>query len=144
MNMRIMDIPTGLFGLKRLVLADTFALDFDALLACSDALAFLRTISGKTIRLIVTSPPYNIGKPYEERKNFHEYLDWQFEIIKECSRVLVNGGSLCWQVGNYIDKGEVFPLDVFFYNLIKRFPEFKLRNRIIWHFEHGGSHPVGC
>ena len=135
--MRIMDMPDGLFGSRRIVLADAFVSDFDALLACSDALAFLRTVPEKTVRLIVTSPPYNIGKPYEERKDFREYLDWQFEVIKECSRILVDGGSLCWQVGNYIEQGEVFPLDVFFYQLIKRLPEFKLRNRIIWHFEHG-------
>ena len=135
--MQVVNLPEGLFGSRKIVVADTFVSDFDALLACSDALAFLRTVPDKTVRLIVTSPPYNIGKPYEDRKDFREYLDWQAEIIRECFRILVEGGSLCWQVGNYIEQGEVFPLDVFFYTLIKRFPEFKLRNRIIWHFEHG-------
>jgi len=43
---------------------------------------------------------------------------------------------LCWQVGNYVNKSEVFPLDIFYYEIFKR-KGFKLRNRIIWHFNHG-------
>ena len=43
---------------------------------------------------------------------------------------------MCWQVGNYIEKGEVFPLDVFFYRIFKE-AGFQLRNRIVWHFGHG-------
>ena len=46
-------------------------------------------------------------------------------------------GSLCWQVGNHIGKdGEVFPLDIFIYRLCKRLG-LRLRNRIVWCFEHG-------
>lgn len=137
--MQILSISEGLFAgvAKKVLISSSFVSDFDILLACGDALEFLKTIPSKTVRLVVTSPPYNIGKPYEERKEFQEYLEWQSEVIKECSRVLVDGGSLCWQVGNYVEKSEVFPLDIFFYGIIKRFAEFKLRNRIIWFFEHG-------
>jgi DNA modification methylase len=45
-------------------------------------------------------------------------------------------GSICWQVGNYVEEGEVFPLDIFFYHQFKQ-QGLKLRNRIIWHFQHG-------
>lgn len=45
-------------------------------------------------------------------------------------------GSICWQVGNYVDKGEVFPLDIYYYQIFKKLG-LKLRNRIIWHFGHG-------
>lgn len=51
-------------------------------------------------------------------------------------RLLTPTGSLCWQVGNYVDNGEVFPLDIYFYPLFKQLG-LVLRNRIIWHFEHG-------
>jgi adenine-specific DNA-methyltransferase len=52
-------------------------------------------------------------------------------------RVLADDGSLCWQVGNHIGKdGEVFPLDVFVYRICKRLG-LKLRNRIVWSFDHG-------
>ena len=57
-------------------------------------------------------------------------------IITECSRVLKDEGSICWQVGNYVNKGEIVPLDVLLYNIFIDLG-FVMRNRIIWHFEHG-------
>ena len=42
------------------------------------------------------------------------------QIVDELIRVLRTDGSLCWQVGNYLDKSEVFPLDVFYYNIFKK------------------------
>jgi len=56
--------------------------------------------------------------------------------VDQLVRVLSPQGSLCWQVGNYVEKGEVFPLDIFYYPFFKKHG-LKLRNRIIWHFEHG-------
>jgi adenine-specific DNA-methyltransferase len=110
---------------------------FDVLLAKADTIDFLQTVPDDTFQLIVTSPPYNIGKPYEKRQELLDYLDFQKKVLGECARVLRPGGSLCWEVGNYIENGEVFPLDVFFYNIIKESSELKLRNRIVWFFEHG-------
>jgi len=140
--MQIVEIPYGLLGTKKVLLINEesiaeFNESFDVILACEDALKFLSIIPDGLIDLIVTSPPYNIGKPYEKKMEFNDYLNWQFDVIQECYRVLKNGGSLCWQVGNYVENGEVFPLDIFFYQLIKKLPEFKLRNRIVWFFEHG-------
>ncbi|MFW9771927.1 MAG: DNA-methyltransferase [Candidatus Thorarchaeota archaeon] len=97
---------------------------------------FLRKLPSKLIRLIITSPPYNLGKDYEIEKEFEEYLLEQELVIKELVRVLANNGSICWEVGNYIEEGEVYPLDIYFYNLFKKY-SLKLRNRIIWHFGHG-------
>lgn len=93
-------------------------------------------------QLVFTSPPYNIGKAYEKRTGLDIYLEQQEAVIQECARVLADGGSLCWQVGNYLEKdkgataSEVFPLDILFYPLIKR-TGLKLRNRIVWRIEHG-------
>lgn len=86
--------------------------------------------------LIITSPPYNIGKEYEVKESIESYLETQETIIGQLVRVLSDKGSICWQVGNYVEKGEVFPLDVFYYQIFKKFG-LKLRNRIIWHFGHG-------
>lgn len=97
---------------------------------------FLPTIPDNSIRLIVTSPPYNLGKEYEKRLTIEKYLVQQKPIIEQLYRVLKENGSICWQVGNYVDKGEVFPLDIFYYQLFKEYDLF-LRNRIIWHFGHG-------
>jgi len=102
-----------------------------------DRLELLRTIPGGEASLVVTSPPYNIGKKYERRIQFDDYLQTQKETICECVRVLADNGSLCWQTGNHIaNDGEVVPLDTFIYQICKKFG-LKLRNRIIWSFDHG-------
>lgn len=102
-----------------------------------DRLQLLEEIPDSTARLIVTSPPYNIGKKYERRLSFGEYLKLQRATLTESVRILNPHGSLCWQVGNHIGKdGEVFPLDMFIYRICKKLG-LKLRNRIIWSFDHG-------
>ena len=101
-----------------------------------DALKTLQRLDNDKFDLIITSPPYNIGKSYETKTTIEKYLENQKEIISELVRVLSDKGSLCWQVGNFVDKGEVFPLDIFYYQIFKEFG-LKLRNRIIWHFGHG-------
>jgi adenine-specific DNA-methyltransferase len=85
---------------------------------------------------VVTSPPYNLGKAYERRRPLDAYLAEQEAVIAECVRIAARDGSVCWQVGNHVDAGEVYPLDVLLYPLFKRHG-LRLRNRIVWHFEHG-------
>jgi DNA modification methylase len=87
-------------------------------------------------KLIITSPPYNLGKVYEKATDLQKYLEALNPIVKELVRVLSPEGSVCWQVGNYVEEGEVFPLDIFYYPFFKSHG-LKLRNRIVWHFEHG-------
>jgi adenine-specific DNA-methyltransferase len=101
-----------------------------------DSLKRLKEFEKGKFKLIMTSPPYNIGKEYETKNSIKDYLDEQKEIINELVRVLDPSGSICWQVGNFINDGEVFPLDFFYYNIFKE-KGLKLRNRIIWHFGHG-------
>ncbi len=103
---------------------------------CGDALKYLEKFPEKKFDLIITSPPYNVGKSYEVKDTIERYLKSQEEIIKELIKVLSDKGSICWQVGNYVEKGEVYPLDIYYYNIFKKF-DLKLRNRIIWHFGHG-------
>jgi adenine-specific DNA-methyltransferase len=88
------------------------------------------------VRLVVTSPPYNIGKPYETRLNLTEYLSQQQRVIEQCVRVLHPYGSICWQVGNYVKDGEIVPLDIPLYPIFTELG-LALRNRIVWHFGHG-------
>ena len=101
-----------------------------------DSLKKLKEFESGKFKLIMTSPPYNVGKEYEAKESIEDYLEVQNEIIKELVRVLHPAGSICWQVGNYMDKGEVFPLDIFYYKIFKD-NKLKLRNRIIWQFGHG-------
>lgn len=97
---------------------------------------FLETIPDEHVRLIMTSPPYNLGKEYENEVSIREYLGRQASIIAQLVRVLQPDGSICWQVGNYVKNGEVFPLDILYYDIFKQHG-LRLRNRIVWHFGHG-------
>jgi adenine-specific DNA-methyltransferase len=99
-------------------------------------LDLLKTIPDESLQLIVTSPPYNIGKEYEKKLHLDLYLEQQAEVITECVRALSPQGSICWQVGNYVDKGAIIPLDTVLYPIFSNLG-LRMRNRIIWHFEHG-------
>lgn len=101
-----------------------------------DIKEYLNTLDNNYVDLIVTSPPYNLGKNYETKITIENYLETQKDIIKELIRVLKPNGSIAWQVGNYINNKEVFPLDFYYYEIFKEFG-LKLRNRIIWRFGHG-------
>jgi len=101
-----------------------------------DSLTILKKVEDGKFDLILTSPPYNVGKSYETKTSIEKYLETQEEIISELVRTLSEKGNLCWQVGNYVDKGEIFPLDIFYYQIFKKYG-LKLRNRIVWHFGHG-------
>lgn len=101
-----------------------------------DCLDLLREIPSESMQLVVTSPPYNIGKEYERRIDLDQYLRQQEHVIGECVRALSPAGSICWQVGNYTDKGAIIPLDSMLHPIFTRFG-LKMRNRIVWRFEHG-------
>ena len=108
----------------------------DVVLFEGDCADLLPTIPDELVSLVVTSPPYNLGKVYEKKRRLDDYLAQQKKVIEECVRVLKGGGSLCWQVGNFVENGESIPLDIVLYPLFASFG-LALRNRIVWHFEHG-------
>ncbi|MCY4462779.1 MAG: site-specific DNA-methyltransferase [Albidovulum sp.] len=105
-------------------------------MACADNMEFLQGFPDGHFKLVVTSPPYNLGKDYESRTPLDDYLAQQEAVISECVRTLNPQGSICWQVGNYVTDGEIIPLDTLTYPIFRNFG-LKLRNRIIWHFGHG-------
>src|SRR5947209_5324703 len=96
----------------------------------------IKGLNPGSVNLAITSPPYNIGKVYEKRTTLENYLSPFVDFAKALYRATADTGSLCWEVGNYVEDGEVYPLDICFYDIFKD-AGFKLRNRIIWHFEHG-------
>lgn len=112
-------------------------LTLDHALWQGDVETFLKALPCEPLfDLIITSPPYNIGKEYETRTELDRYLEWQEKIIAEIIPRLKQGGSLCWQVGNYVDENEIFPLDIEFAPIFKKH-KLQLRNRIVWQFGHG-------
>ena len=108
----------------------------DFILWQGDCLDLLAHIPDGFVQLVVTSPPYNLGKAYERRLDLDTYLDQQRRVIEESVRVLDEHGSICWQVGNYVRNGEIIPLDIVLFPIFTSLG-LHLRNRIVWHFGHG-------
>lgn len=102
-----------------------------------DVLSLLQLLPNALLfDLVVTSPPYNLGKEYESKLTLETYLGWQEKIIDEICQRLKPNGSICWQVGNYVDNGHIVPLDILLHPLFAK-RGMKLRNRIVWRFGHG-------
>jgi len=117
-------------------IASAFNRSADLVLYEGDCLELLPQVPDGLVRLVVTSPPYNLGKEYETRLRLDTYLEQQRRVIQQCVRVLHPQGSICWQVGNYVDDGHIIPLDVKLYPIFEELG-LHMRNRIIWHFGHG-------
>lgn len=119
-----------------LEISNSYDPNADLVVFTGDCISLLEQIPDEQIKLVVTSPPYNLGKEYENKLSINEYIEEQGRVIRECIRVLHPEGSICWQVGNYVENGEIIPLDVLLYPIFAE-SGLKLRNRIVWHFGHG-------
>lgn len=109
----------------------------DATVVTGDRLDLLRTLPDGAARLVVTSPPYNVGKEYEDVVAVERYVADQEATIRECVRVLAEDGSLCWQVGNFVaGPARIVPIDCLLWPVFDRLG-LRLRNRIAWTFGHG-------
>lgn len=120
----------------QIVRSNSFSEHADAVFLLGDSSETLKGVPDKSVKLVITSPPYNLNKSYEVKNDLDDYLSLVQPVINECNRVLRDDGSLVWQVGNYVNKGEVFPLDILFYPIFKSLG-LKLRNRVVWTFGHG-------
>lgn len=121
---------------KYIKIGENYQKENDLTLFLGDCIDLLKQIPDNSVQLVVTSPPYNIGKEYEKKQKLQSYLDFQEQVVKECYRILKPEGSICWQTGNYVDNGSIIPLDILMYPIFDRLG-MKMRNRIIWHFGHG-------
>lgn len=103
-----------------------------------DVDAFLDQLPEEPIfDLVITSPPYNLGKEYESKIALAQYLEWQKSIIEKIIPRVKETGSICWQVGNYVENGSILPLDYLLAPIFMNQFSLKLRNRIVWHYGHG-------
>ena len=57
-------------------------------LVCEDNLEYMARIPDGMIKLVVTSPPYNLGKKYEVKVSLDDYVENQKRVIAECVRIL--------------------------------------------------------
>lgn len=127
---------------KQLRIRKRFCAKSDVTLLAGDCLRLLKQMPNAVAQLVLTSPPYNVGKPYEKKQTLEEYLAQQKAVISECVRITRPGGSICWQVGNHMNgHQQLIPLDVLLHPIFAEHAlsdqKLRLRNRIIWHFGHG-------
>jgi adenine-specific DNA-methyltransferase len=101
-----------------------------------DCLDLLRSLPDGCVDLVVSSPPYNLGKEYEYKRALAIYLDEQSQVLAESARVLSHKGSIFWQVGSFSNEGALLPLDVRIFPILEDLG-LQPRNRIVWARQHG-------
>ena len=129
--------------MSKVRIASEFDRAADFVLFEGDCLDLLPQVPDGFAKLVVTSPPYNLGKSYESRLDMSDYVMQQRRVIEECVRVLNDRGSICWQVGNYVNNGEIIPLDIVLHPISASLG-LHLWNRFVWHFGHGLYGLYGC
>lgn len=108
-----------------------------------DCIDLLKSMPDNSVDLIITSPPYCMGKAYEDpHDDIETFKTLHINIFADMYRVLKVGGNVCWQIGYHISDQCVIPLDCLIYDMftsLSRDLDFPLilRNRIIWTFGHG-------
>ena len=111
--------------------------DISAQIVRGDCIQELKKLPSNHFGLVVTSPPYFIGKAYDTSKSVDSFLELHRKLFPEIVRVLKPGGSICWQVGYHVTNNRVVPLDYLVHQAASEQSELVLRNRIIWTIRHG-------
>ena len=97
----------------------------------------MEELPDKSVHLMVTSPPYNVGKEYDESFTLDEYLEFLKRVWEEVHRVLVPGGRACINIAN-LGRKPYIPLHAF---IIKDMSDlgFLMRGEIIWNKSSSAS-----
>lgn len=83
-----------------------------------------------SLHLMITSPPYNVSKTYDEDLSLTEYLDLLKAVFQETYRVLVHGGRACINVAN-LGRKPYIPLSDYISQMMIEIG-FLMRGEIIW------------
>jgi adenine-specific DNA-methyltransferase len=102
-----------------------------------DSLKILPKLESESVDLTLTSPPYYVGKSYDVSTDIQQFRELHLKILPEIVRITKSGGSICWQVGYHVVNGRYAPLDFLVHDIMSKFADVYLQNRIIWHFGHG-------
>lgn len=114
-----------------------YAQDRDIVLVRGDCEKHIRRLPTNSVDLTITSPPYCMGKEYEDTKDVGGFVYAHRRLLPEIVRVTKNGGSICWQVGYHVKNSVVTPLDFLVHEIMSNQDDVYLRNRVIWIYGHG-------
>lgn len=87
-------------------------------------------LPNNSVHLMITSPPYNVSKEYDDDLSLKEYLQLLENSFKETFRVLVNGGRACINVAN-LGRKPYIPLSDYISKIMIDLG-FNMRGEIIW------------
>ena len=90
----------------------------------------MKELPDNSIHLMITSPPYNVGKEYDKDLSIEEYLALLKNVFKEVKRVLVTGGRVCINVAN-LGRKPYIPLHSTIIQIMTELG-FLMRGEIIW------------
>jgi site-specific DNA-methyltransferase (adenine-specific) len=90
----------------------------------------MNQLPDNSVHLIITSPPYNVGKDYDEDLSLNEYLSLLQDVFSETRRVLIEGGRVCINVAN-LGRKPYIPLHSYIINIMTGLGFF-MRGEIIW------------
>ena len=90
----------------------------------------MKEIPDNSVHLMITSPPYNVSKEYDEDLSLDEYLNLLKNVFEETYRVLVNGGRACINVAN-LGRKPYIPLSDYISKMMIEIG-FNMRGEIIW------------
>lgn len=90
----------------------------------------MQQIPDNSLHLMVTSPPYNVSKEYDDDLSLQEYLDMLRHVFSETHRVLVDGGRACVNVAN-LGRRPYIPLSDYISKMMGEIG-FLMRGEIIW------------
>ena len=97
----------------------------------------MNDIPDNSVHLMITSPPYNVSKDYDEDLSLHEYLGLLQKVFKETYRVLVHGGRACINVAN-VGRKPYIPLSDYISTMMIEL-DFNMRGEIIWNKAAGAG-----
>jgi len=90
----------------------------------------MKEIPDNSLHLMVTSPPYNVSKEYDDDLSLREYLEMVRNVFSETYRVLANGGRACINVAN-LGRKPYIPLSDYISKMMEDIG-FLMRGEIIW------------
>jgi len=90
----------------------------------------MNELPDNSVHLMITSPPYNVTKEYDDDLSLDEYLDLLKLVWKETYRVLVPGGRACINIAN-LGRKPYIPMHAYIINIMRDLG-FLMRGEIIW------------
>jgi site-specific DNA-methyltransferase (adenine-specific) len=90
----------------------------------------MKEIPSNSVHLMITSPPYNVTKQYDENLTLTQYLELLEKVFAETFRVLVNGGRACVNLAN-VGRKPYIPFSDYLSQMMIKIG-FNMRGEIIW------------